>query len=183
MRMDKEIRRQKQRDFLTAYEICGCTTRACDQVGISTRTYKSWLTSSPSFKRRFNHARKMAAEALLAEARRRALQGVPEIQLYKGAPIFTWIDKDGNVCDVKEGHPDPTKRPDPLIHTRVAVTVMRYSDKLLAMLLKAAYPEKFNQRQQHGNDPSTFMTRKEVEERVSKWLEDKRAKGLLPSPN
>lgn len=167
----------KQTAFLTAFATLGNVTRAAEAAGCSRRVHSNWLRFDPSYRNRFLHARREACNALESEARRRAVAGVPEVQLYRGKPVFVYVDAAGNICDVDARTADPSK------HSKVPLMVRKYSDKLLALLLRANLPKKYGSRQ-HDTlaPPSTFKTRAELVEEVKEWLEQKRAQGLLPPP-
>ncbi len=76
--------------------------------------------SDPAFAKDYDEALEEAADLLEAEAWRRALEGVPQPLLRAGQPVF---DAEG-----------------------VPITVRRYSDPLLVMLLRGCKPEKFQRR-------------------------------------
>lgn len=86
----------------------------------------------PIFSQAYDEAMDDAADLLEAEAWRRALEGVPHPLLKAGQPVL-----------------DPA--------TGLPITVQRYSDPLLVMLLRGCKPAKFQRRNVSAavpNDPS-----------------------------
>lgn len=85
----RRIKHRKKRAFLTALvETAGNITRACELVGIAQCTpySKPWLEDE-EFQGALKRAKTLAADALEAEAVRRAHDGVREpVGFYRGAP-------------------------------------------------------------------------------------------------
>ena len=65
----------KKRAFLIAYSRAGNISQACAAVGIGRRTHYDWLASDTEYEAGFQLAGEYAADALEAEARRRAFEG------------------------------------------------------------------------------------------------------------
>ena len=82
------IQHPKKRAFLCAYALLGVKGRACGVVGIdSTTIYTTQWTGDAEFTEELERARCMAADILLAEAHRRAVDGVEEpVGWYMGVP-------------------------------------------------------------------------------------------------
>jgi hypothetical protein len=68
-------RHPKKKAFLAAFAQQGNVKGACEAAGIARCTHYAWLESDPDYKRAFNDAKEDAADALEAEARRRAFAG------------------------------------------------------------------------------------------------------------
>ena len=87
---------------------------------IDRKTAYNWRANDREFAQAWAEALETATDTLEAEARRRALEGTPE-------PLTC---KDGLIYG-KDGKP---------------VTVLKFSDNLMALLLKAHRPERFKER-------------------------------------
>lgn len=113
--------------------------RACDAVGISRQTAYHHRANNPDFAKAWDDAIEHGVDLAEAEAFRRAVQGYEEPVVYQGqitprmAPVF---DAEGRpvIDDVTKAHKwapvlDDQGRPVPL-------TVRKYSDALLTLILK-----------------------------------------------
>jgi hypothetical protein len=112
---------QKRSAFLSVYAKTGNMTEAAKKAKISRPVVYEWLRADAEFRKLFRDAREQAADALEAEARRRAVEGWDE-------PVF----HKGYVCG----------------------EVRKYSDSLLQLLLKAAKPRRYRERQELSGDPN-----------------------------
>ena len=65
----------KKRAFLIAYSRMGNISAACTAVGIGRRTHYDWMQADTKYADAFEQAGEDAADALEAEARRRAFEG------------------------------------------------------------------------------------------------------------
>ncbi len=128
--MTPELLRQltpKQRAFLKAFAVCCSVTKAAAAAGISKTTHYAWLKESERYREAYALAEPMAVDALEDEAVRRAFEGYDEPVVYQGN--FTWpIGEDGN--------PDYSK----------PLCIRKYSDSLLALLLKGKKPQVYRDR-------------------------------------
>ena len=79
----------KKRAFLAAFAECGTVTHAAEIAGISRRMVQYWKKDDPEFAEAFRVAEEKAADRLEQEARRRAIEGVPEPVFYKGRKVGT----------------------------------------------------------------------------------------------
>lgn len=109
--------------FLREFARTGVVAAAVRAAGVGPDVVKHWR-KDPAFRELYDEAREEAADALEQEARRRALDGYDEPVLYRGLPTIAR---------------------DPATGEERLLTVRRYSDQLLAILLKAARPEKFRE--------------------------------------
>jgi len=115
-----KLNRDRQQRFLTALAETGIVSVAVEIAGTSrTRVYELRKRDS-AFAEAWEEAEEQAADALEAEAWRRAVTGVPE-------PLVSA----GKVVRDDDGQP---------------LAIRRYSDTLLLALLKARRPEKFKDR-------------------------------------
>ena len=106
--------------FLETLGRTGNPSAACQASHLTRRFINRMRENDPVFARDYNEAMEEAADLLEAEAWRRALEGVPQLLLKAGQPV---LDADGT-----------------------AITVRRYSDPLLVMLLRGCKPDKFQRR-------------------------------------
>jgi hypothetical protein len=112
----------RQKRFLDAYRKVGTIIHAAEQSAIAARTHYTWLDKDQGYVEKFEEAHKEAIERLVAEARRRALEGVQRKKFHNGAPVL-----------------DP--------ETGEQYMEREYSDTLLIFLLKGAMPETYRDRQ------------------------------------
>ena len=106
--------------FLQTLSRTGNPSAACQSSHLTRRFINRMRDNDPVFARDYNEAMEEAADLLEAEAWRRALEGVPQLLIKAGQPV---VDADGT-----------------------AITVRRYSDPLLVMLLRGCKPDKFQRR-------------------------------------
>lgn len=106
--------------FLSALGDTGNITLAAGLSGLERSTLYDWRAEDAEFAAAWNEALEIATDALEAEARRRAMQGVAE-------PLVS----QGRIIKDDEGKP---------------MFVQRYSDSLMQLLLRAHRPEKFRER-------------------------------------
>lgn len=85
----QHISHMKKRAFLAAYAECGTVTHAAEIAGISRRMVQYWKKDDPEFAEAFRVAEEKAADRLEQEARRRAIEGVPQPVFYKGRKVGT----------------------------------------------------------------------------------------------
>jgi hypothetical protein len=115
-----KLTRERQQRFLKALAEAGIVTVAVEFAGTSrTRVYELHKRDT-AFAEAWEEAEEQAADALEAEAWRRAVAGVPE-------PLVSA----GRVMRDDDGQP---------------LAIRRYSDTLLLALLKARRPERFKDR-------------------------------------
>jgi hypothetical protein len=115
-----KLTRERQERFLKSLADTGIVSAAVEISGTSrTRVYQLRKHDS-GFASAWDEAEEQAADALEAEAWRRAVEGVPE-------PLVS----SGKVVRDDDGQP---------------LAIRRYSDNLLLALLKARRPEKFKDR-------------------------------------
>lgn len=80
-----EMPHPKKAAFLEAYAQTGNISRAATLVGLDRRIHYQWMQNDPDYPGAFHHAGERAVDALVAEARRRALEGVEEpVGWYQG---------------------------------------------------------------------------------------------------
>jgi hypothetical protein len=115
-----KLTRERQEQFLKALADVGIVRSAVEIAGTSrTRVYELRKRDT-SFASAWDEAEEQAADALEAEAWRRAVEGVPE-------PLVS----SGKVVRGDDGQ---------------ALAIRRYSDTLMLALLKARRPERFKDR-------------------------------------
>jgi hypothetical protein len=74
----------KKRSFLAAYAETGTIKQAAKIAGIERKSHYLWLEKDPEYVEMFKSAREQAGDQLEQEARRRAIEGVPEPVWYRG---------------------------------------------------------------------------------------------------
>lgn len=150
-----------QRAFLAAYEQCGSVLHAARACGLDRCMHYDWIKETgpegDHYRRRFKEAKAFAADALEVEARRRAYEGVNEPVIYKGQLAGIWVNKKGE--RVPEGSKGAKFIP---------LTVKKFSDLLLTVLLNANKPNKFRpakDRQPKAEPPPSISdVMREIEE-------------------
>lgn len=86
---DKLTTLERQRLFLEEFARNGNVLRSCQRLGIARGTvYGEWV-KQPEFKAAFEQAAEDATDLLEEEARRRAIEGVPEAVHYQGVRCDT----------------------------------------------------------------------------------------------
>jgi hypothetical protein len=106
--------------FLKALAATGNVTLAAGAAKLSRRSLYHWREQDQGFAAEWAEAIESATDALEAEARRRAIEGVE-----------TTVVHGGRMVRDDEGNP---------------LTIRRYSDSLLALLLRAHRPEKYREK-------------------------------------
>lgn len=124
----------KKVTFLRAFAVRGVMRDGLRAAGVSYNTvHQHWRKTDPWFERMLLEATLESKDVLEAEAHRRAVEGVDEPVIYQGMVTTVF---------------------DPVTGQDKVLTVKKYSDTLLAMLLKASDPEKYREQQkvdvQHG---------------------------------
>jgi hypothetical protein len=135
--------------FLAMLGQNGNIALACTKANVGRSTAYRHRSANAEFAAEWALALEDAGDVLEAEARRRAVVGVEKrrLILYKGEPVIdwsvpgTWVDEAGKPW--AEGTSRGRKRWTGAFLYEVEI---EYSDALLAMLLKAAKPEKYADR-------------------------------------
>lgn len=138
----KDARRQA---FLAALAQTGVISAAAKAAGVDRVTAYRWREADPEFAEACESALEEAADAIELEARRRAVEGIEEPVLHQGAPTYLYqLDETGHPVMDENGKPklllDEQGRP------RV-LTIKRYSDSLMALVLKGNKPDKYREKQ------------------------------------
>ena len=82
-------KQRRQAAFLEAYITCGTITHAARMAKIARQTHHAWLAGDTEYQQLFAEAEIAATDALIKEARRRAIDGISEPILYKGEVVKT----------------------------------------------------------------------------------------------
>lgn len=107
--------------YLRVIASSGAHSVACKSVGVSRNSMRAHIEAHPDFAEQVEDARQQFADSLLAEAKRRAVDGLAgELVLYEGEPVA-----------------DP-ERPGEFLRKP-----HRHSDRLLALMLEKVGPEAF----------------------------------------
>jgi len=116
-----EAAKKKRQDaFLAEYRQCATITHAAAIALISRQRHYKWLEKDSTYAEAFEEAKVEATDALVSEARRRAIQGIEEPVIYQG-----------KLSTSSDGKP---------------LVIRKYSDVLLIFLLKGALPEVYRER-------------------------------------
>lgn len=83
------IRHHKKRAFLAAYAEAGNVKKAAELSDVHRSTHYDWLGADAEYAAAFALADEDAGDNLEAEARRRAVEGVPEPVYYQGDVVGT----------------------------------------------------------------------------------------------
>jgi hypothetical protein len=78
-----------QARFLNEFAACGTVTRSCRAAKVGRRTVYDWLARDEQFQALYQEALEDAIDALEAEARRRAVEGVLEPVFQGGVQVGT----------------------------------------------------------------------------------------------
>ena len=85
-----EAAKKKRQDaFLAEYKLSATITHAAEIALIARQRHYKWLDKDPAYAKAFEEAKIAATDSLVAEARRRATQGVNEPVYYKGEVVGT----------------------------------------------------------------------------------------------
>lgn len=95
-----ERTRAAQDRFLEAFATCGNVSLAAECAGVGRRTVYGWANSDAAFQDAMSDAREQAVDALEAEARRRALQGVERPVFQKGSKVGSVTEYSDRLLEV-----------------------------------------------------------------------------------
>lgn len=115
---------ERRRLFLRTFANRGIVLEGCRAAGVSRSTVDKWREQSEWFEELYCIAIEEAADRIEAEAIRRAVDGYDEPVIYQGMP---------------------TTVVDPVTGEQRQLTVRKYSDALMALVLKGARPEKYRE--------------------------------------
>ncbi len=126
------LKKTRQVAFLRGLSRRGIIADGCAIAGISRGTVGYWRDEEDWFEELYHVAIEEACDNLEAEAHRRAVEGVDEPVIYQGMPT--------TITDAKTGE-------------ERLLTVKKFSDPLLTLLLKGNLPDKYreNIKHDHGN--------------------------------
>jgi len=122
----KDKRTRVQKRFLMCYDETGWVLEASRRANVARSAHYQWLEEDPTYRAMFHAARIKAAQRLEDEAVRVAHYGLPKLVPYKGEPAR--------------------------IEGKLLYSHKSYSDRLMARLLKALDPGRFNRQREasHG---------------------------------
>jgi hypothetical protein len=115
---------ERRRLFLRAFASRGIVLDGCKAAGVSRKAVRHWRESSEWFSELYDMAIEEAADRIESEAIRRAVDGYDEPVIYQGMPT--------TVVDPETGE-------------QRQLTVRKYSDTLMALVLKGARPDKYRE--------------------------------------
>jgi len=178
-----------QRRFLDAYRNIGIIRAALHESNLDRSTVDAWRKKDAQFAEAFAEARQDAGDILVLEAYRRGVEGIEEPLINNGRIVtkrVPVVDRDGMEVYGPDG-----KR----LYIEQPVTVRKYSDRMLELLLRAGVAE-FAAIQQHQvsgridgevtvTHRAVFLMPKIVEETDDGWpepLAEPDAVEALPPP-
>ena len=83
----QQLKESRQRAFVEAFLTTANVSHACRAADIDRSTHYHWLKTDAEYAEVFQHAEEEATDALEAEARRRAVEGVSEpVGWFQGNP-------------------------------------------------------------------------------------------------
>lgn len=133
--------------FLAALAKLGDVTRSARAAGVDRRTAQTHRKEDAAFAEGWDEALDVYADKLEAVADHRAVEGVAELVLHEGVPVFVLVDAQGQV------QPPPTEgRPTPKGWRVVPLYRHKPSDALLQTRLRALRPDKYRDRMQVTHD-------------------------------
>jgi hypothetical protein len=144
--------------FLAALTDSGNASAAARAAGVSSTTAYALRRDDADFAAAWDQALEDATDTLEAEARRRAVQGVQEPVVYQGQLTPRWAhDESGQIVQEPYATGETDKAGNPVMGMRPVqaldangrplwLTVTKYSDPLLALLLKGRRKKVFADR-------------------------------------
>jgi len=127
---------RKQIRFLKALAETGNVTKALQMAIVKRGRWQHWMKSDIAFQERYEQAKEMAADRLEEEAWRRAVDGYDDHVTYQGKAIYHEYPK---------GHPRAGELMTDWLGDPIPITIRKYSDRMLELLLKGHRPEKFRE--------------------------------------
>ncbi len=123
----------KQAAFLAAYAECGVISEAARAAKVGRRSHYEWM-AEPEYSDAFAAAHAEACDALVTEARRRAVVGLAEPVVYQGQLQFEPLrdKRTGQIRRAKNGQALLSKTP---------LVVYKKDATLLMFLIKRYMPE------------------------------------------
>ncbi|HEY9028274.1 MAG TPA: terminase [Burkholderiaceae bacterium] len=129
--------------FLMALAEVPVVQHACDAAGVSRSTVYESRAGDPAFAKAWDAALEAGVDRAEAEAIRRAVTGFDEPVVYQGRMMMVQATKpDGLAVVDLAGAP-----------VMIPVTVRRYSDTLLALILKGRRKSVYSERTELAGDP------------------------------
>ena len=120
--------------FLCAYAQVGNVMRAAQLSGVAYGCHYLWMKKDEKYPEAFELAQQRADDVLVAEARRRAVEGIRRYKFHQGLPVMVECDPD---------HPEATEveRPNGKVAYVRHFYELQYSDNMLGRLLESRMPE------------------------------------------
>lgn len=127
-----EVREKRKRNFLEVYAQVGEIQPACNAATISRTTYQRWCKEDEEFAQACVDAKLASVDAAVVELRTRGVEGVEEVVLYKGEPVWKRDPDTGDIMLDDELRPVPFTRrvrSDRLLEVYVKAHRREYRDK------------------------------------------------------
>lgn len=134
------VREAKKKKFLEAFAKTGIVTPALKTAKIGGRsTLSRWLLDDENFRTLYKEAAEEAADTIELELRTRAIQGLDEVVMYRGEPVWR-RNADGQVQLDENFNPIPltvSRKSDRLLEAHIKAHNVRYRDKTDITLMGA----------------------------------------------
>lgn len=126
------VREAKKKKFLEAFAKTGIVAPALKTAKIGGRsTLSRWLLDDEDFRTLYKEAAEEAADIIELELRTRAIQGIDELVMYRGEPVWR-RNADGQVQLDDDFNPIPltvSRKSDRLLEAHIKAHNARYRDK------------------------------------------------------
>ena len=130
--------------FLASLRACGVYAKAARRVGVSYSAVMALKANNADFAHACDEALEEAVDNAEAEAWRRGVEGFEEPVIHQGQLTLQYRrDENGNVLLSEAGHPIPLTDEHGNV---VPLTVRKYSDPMLALVLKGRRKKIFAER-------------------------------------
>ena len=135
--LTKKERQAAKETFLKAFLLNGNIMLSCKQANIDRSTFYQWKKDDEEFATRYEEAQENFADFVLAEFRKRAMEGYEKPVISMGRLVYEEIP----VLDPVTGEQLIDSRGKPMVKRGKLMTERVVSDTLLAMLIKRHFPE------------------------------------------
>jgi hypothetical protein len=161
----------QQNKFLTALAGGSTTSEAATAAGLGSSSFYALRKRDADFAEAWRLALEDSTDVLEKEARRRAVDGVQEPVIYQGAQTPVWeYDENGQPVLGTDERPVQARNADGSLKY---LTITKYSDSLLSLLLKGRRKDVFADRTEltgaNGVDINATKQRSIAESLLATW--------------
>ncbi len=143
---------KKKAELLNTYRELASISAACRVVKIHRDSHYAWMRDDPVYRAEFAKAQEPAIQTLEDEAIRRAVYGVEEPVVHAGQLCYRPEDLHYPPSAWQGTGKHRRLKPGAVLVPKAgarALSIRRFSDPLLALLLKANRPDKYRERTSH----------------------------------